>query len=149
MQKQANDSEEIRKLKEERDRSWLSDILGGAGWGSLYGAGIGGATGGILGAVGGGIGGSAISNGIEQLRQDTISSGGTLSDDENAFADKAKMFAQFGGPIGGGLLGGVGGAFKGIPLGAIIGGLYRTATHDSRRQNAIDRLKELGVESNE
>lgn len=33
--------------------------------------------------------------------------------------------------------------------GATLGGLYRGLTHNSRKQKAIDKLKELGVESNE
>lgn len=33
--------------------------------------------------------------------------------------------------------------------GATIGGLYRGLTHNSRKQKAIEQLKELGIESNE
>lgn len=52
-------------------------------------------------------------------------------------------------PMGFGILGGLGGISMGLPVGGTIGGLWRAATHNSRRQRAIDRLKELGVESEE
>lgn len=45
--------DEIARLKKERDRGWFEDILGGMGWGSLYGTGIGGVGGGALGYLSG------------------------------------------------------------------------------------------------
>ena len=133
------DEETIRKLKEQRDRGFLSDVLGGAGKGSLWGLGIGG--------VGGGIAGTIVGNSFGNMAKDQVNSmelpEGVTEQERTELANRAQTLMP--GVIG--ATGALGGISFGLPIGATVGGLYRALTHNSRKQKAIDQLKELGIDS--
>ena len=116
---------EIGDLLRKRDRSLIRDILGGAGKGSLWGLGIGGLGGATLASI----------------------PGADFGRDAELVIDGPLVKPLVTGAVSslGGVLGGLGA----MPLGATIGGLSRLVTHNSRKQKAINRLKELGIESNE
>lgn len=139
LQKVAEYNEEtIRKLKEQRDRGFFSDVLGGAGKGSLWGLGIGG--------IGGGIAGTLVGKQFGNMAGEQVNSmelpEGVTEQERSELASRAQALMP--GVIG--ATGALGGLSLGLPIGATVGGLYRALTHNSRKQKAIDQLKELGIE---